>query len=70
MKSESTVNCPNYLDLSNSNECQEFAYVATKLAFKAGGYGSYTDVDQAAILGANSGLLNYIFGKDRQELIF
>merc|ERR1719308_339922 len=46
-------------------EAKEFAYVATKLAFKAGGYGSYTDVDQAAILGANSGLLNYIFGKNR-----
>jgi len=46
-------------------EAKEFAYVATKLAFKAGGYGSYTDVDQAAILGANSGLLNYLFGKSR-----
>ena len=25
---------------------------------------------KAAILGANSGLLNYIFGKNRQELIY
>ena len=40
--------------------------MATKLAFKAGGYGSYTDVDQAAILASNSGLLNYMFGKNRE----
>ena len=44
--------------------------MSTALSHKVGGYGSYTDVDQAAILGANSGLLNYIFGKNRQELIF
>ena len=48
---------------------QEFAYVSTKLAYKAGGYGSYTDVDQAAILAGHSGLLNYLFGKNRDKPI-
>ena len=43
--------------------------MATKLAFKAGGYGSYTDVDQAAILASHSGLLNYLFGKSRDKSV-
>jgi len=47
-------------------EAKEFAYVSTKLAHKAGGFGSYTDVDQSAILASNSGLLNFLFGKDRK----
>jgi len=50
-------------------EAKEFAYVSTKLAYKAGGYGSYTDVDQAAILAGHSGLLNYLFGKNRDKPI-
>jgi len=48
-------------------EVKEFAFVSTKLAYKAGGYGSYTDVDQAAVLASNSGLLNYLFGKNRDK---
>jgi len=46
---------------------KEFAYVCTKMAHKAGGFGTYTDIDQAEILGSNSGLLNYLFGKDRKK---
>ena len=48
---------------------QEFAYVSTKLAYKAGGYGSYTDVDQAAVLASPSGLLDYLFGVKRDKKI-
>ena len=48
---------------------QEFAYVSTKLAHKAGGFGSYTDVDQSTVLASNSGLLNLLFGKDRKKAI-
>jgi len=47
-------------------EPKEFAFVSTKLAHKSGGFGSYTDVDQTAVLASNSGLLNYVFGKDRK----
>jgi len=50
-------------------EAKEFAYVSTKLAHKAGGFGSYTDVDQSAILASNSGLLNLLFGKDRKKAL-
>ena len=39
------------------------------MAHKAGGFGSYTDVDQSTVLGSNSGLLNYLFGKDRKKTI-
>jgi len=45
---------------------KEFAYVSTHMAFKIGGFGEYTDVDQAEVLSSNSGLLNYLFGTDRQ----
>ena len=50
-------------------EAKEFAYVSTKLAYKAGGYGSYTDVDQAAVLASPSGLLDYLFGVKRDKKI-
>ena len=33
------------------------------------GFGTYTDVDQSAILASNSGLLNYMFGKDRKKVM-
>jgi Ca2+-binding EF-hand superfamily protein len=46
-------------------EVKEFAYVSTKMAHKSGGFGSYTDIDQAEILTSSSGLLNYLFGKNR-----
>ena len=48
---------------------QEFAYVSTKMARKAGGFGSYTNVDQEEILASSSGLLNYLFGRDRSKSI-
>lgn len=48
-------------------EAKEFAYVSTKIAHKAGGFGSYTDTDQEEILSSNSGLLNYLFGKNRDK---
>jgi len=46
-------------------EAKEFAYVCTKMAHKSGGFGSYTDIDQKEILESNSGLLNFLFGKER-----
>lgn len=48
---------------------QEFAFVSTKMAHKAGGFGAYTETDQEEILASSSGLLNYIFGKDRQSTL-
>jgi len=50
-------------------EAKEFAYVSTKMARKAGGFGSYTNVDQEEILASSSGLLNYLFGRDRSKSI-
>lgn len=48
---------------------QEFAFVSSKMAHKAGGFGTYTEVEQEQILLSNSGLLNYLFGKDRSKSI-
>jgi len=48
-------------------EPKEFAYVSTKMAHKSGGFGSYTDIDQEEILSSSSGLLNYLFGKSRDQ---
>ena len=48
---------------------QEFAFVSTKMSHKLGGFGTYTDVDQKAVLASNSGLLNYLFGKDRSKCL-
>lgn len=48
---------------------KEFAYVSSKMAHKAGGFGSYTHVEQEEILASSSGLLNYLFGKDRSKSI-
>jgi len=45
---------------------KEFAYISTHMAFKMGGFGEYTHVDQKEILDSNSGLINYLFGTDRQ----
>jgi len=58
----------NIMDVTGDEtvEAKEFAYVSTKLAHKAGGFGSYTDVDQQAVLATNSGLLSLLFGKDRK----
>jgi len=50
-------------------EAKEFAYVSTKMAHKSGGFGSYTDIDQEEVLHSSSGLLNYLFGKDRTEVL-
>merc|ERR1712106_1136673 len=50
-------------------EAKEFAYVSTKMAHKTGGFGSYTNLDQEEILVSSSGLLNYLFGKDRTKSI-
>lgn len=46
---------------------QEFAYVSTALSHKVGGYGSYTDIDQAKMVSSPSGLLNYMFGNNRDQ---
>ena len=43
--------------------------MSSKMAHKAGGFGSYTIVDQEEILASNSGLLNYLFGQDRSKSI-
>jgi Ca2+-binding EF-hand superfamily protein len=50
-------------------EVKEFAYVSTKMAHKSGGFGSYTDLDQAEIVSSSSGLLNYLFGIKRDEVL-
>merc|ERR1719192_793394 len=50
-------------------EAKEFAYVSTKMAHKAGGFGSYSQLDQEEVLATNSGLLYYLFGKDRSQSI-
>merc|ERR1712183_1094687 len=50
-------------------EAKEFAYVSTKMAHKTGGFGPYTNLDQEEILASSSGLLNYLFGKDRTKSI-
>merc|ERR1712055_51796 len=44
---------------------KEFAYVSSKLASKSGGFGAYSATDQEEILASSSGLLNFLFGKDR-----
>jgi len=44
---------------------KEFAYVSSKLAAKTGGFGAYSATDQEEILASSSGLLNFLFGKDR-----
>jgi len=44
---------------------KEFAYVSNKLAAKTGGFGAYSADDQEEILASSSGLLNFLFGKDR-----
>ena len=43
--------------------------MSTKMAHKSGGFGSYTNLDQEEILASSSGLLNYLFGKDRSKSI-
>jgi len=48
-------------------DVKEFAYVSTALSHKVGGYGSYTDKDQADLVASPSGLLNYMFGKNRDK---
>jgi len=57
----------NLFDVTGDGEVEvkEFAYVSTKMAHKSGGFGSYTDLDQAEVLSSSSGLLNYLFGKNR-----
>jgi len=61
----------NMFDLTGDEQinAKEFAYVSTKMSHKLGGFGTYTDVDQNAILASNSGLLNYLFGKDRTKCL-
>jgi len=61
----------NMFDVTGDEQiaAKEFAYVCTKMAHKAGGFGSYTDVDQAEILGSNSGILNFLFGSDRKKAL-
>jgi len=51
-------------------EAKEFAYVSTMMAHKSGGFGSYTELDQEEILASSSGLLNYLFGKDRKGSLY
>ena len=48
---------------------QEFAYITSKMSHKLGGFGTYSTEDQAAILASNSGLLNYLFGKERSKFL-
>jgi len=61
----------NLFDVSGDGniDAKEFAFVSTKMAHKAGGFGAYTETDQEEILASSSGLLNYIFGKDRQSTL-
>merc|ERR1719228_1805969 len=48
---------------------KEFAYVSTYMSYKLGGFGQYTEVDQAEILASNSGLLSFLFGNDRNTRV-
>ena len=61
--------CFNIFDVTGSGtiSAKEFAFVSTKMAIKYGGFGSYTDFDQKKILATQSGLLNYLFGKEREK---
>jgi len=61
----------NLFDVSGNEvvSAKEFAFVSTKMACKAGGFGSYTNIDQDEILASSSGLLNYLFGKDRSRVL-
>jgi Ca2+-binding EF-hand superfamily protein len=61
----------NLFDVTGDGEVEakEFAYVSTKMAHKSGGFGSYTDIDQEEVLNSSSGLLNYLFGKDRSQTL-
>jgi len=59
----------NVLDVDGSQKIgvKEFAYVSSKMALKSGGFGSYTDQDQKEVLASSSGLLNYLFGVNRDQ---
>lgn len=61
----------NLFDVSGDGniDAKEFAFVSTKMAHKAGGFGAYTNIDQEEILASSSGLLNYLFGKDRKRTL-
>jgi len=55
-------------------DAQEFGYMSTKTSYNIGGFGTYrnTDADktsQEEIPNENSGLLNYLFGRDRQKKV-
>jgi len=54
---------------SGSISAKEFAYVSTQMAYRQGGYGQYTEVDQKRVLESNSGLLNFLFGIERDGRI-
>jgi len=53
-------------------EAREFSYITEKLAFNVGGFGDYRShskdkiSDAKDLLNEESGLLNFLFGKDRQ----
>jgi len=61
----------NVFDVSGDGfiDAKEFAFVSTKMAHRSGGFGSYTNVDQEEILASSSGLLNYLFSKDRKKVL-
>jgi len=54
---------------SQSIDVKEFSFVSSKMAHKAGGFGSYTDQDQAEKMASSSGLLNYMFGINRDKVV-
>jgi len=51
---------------NDSINLKEFAYISSKNALKSGGFGSYTESDQKEALESKSGLLNYLFGINKQ----
>jgi len=57
----------NLFDVTGDGDisAKEFAYVSSKLAAKTGGFGAYSKTDQEEILASSSGLLNFLFGKER-----
>lgn len=50
-------------------EPKEFAFVSDKMMHREGGFGTYTDKDQSESIASSSGLLNYLFGKERKGLL-
>lgn len=50
-------------------EAKEFEILASKLSYSAGGFGSYHNNEHNVDRNTESGLMNYLFGKDRTKTV-